>query len=251
MKHIALALHNYHDDHGAFPPASIVDDDGRPMHSWRVLILPYFEYQPLYTAYNLDEPWNGPNNRKLLSKIPEAYQCPSHHRSHGQFDTCYIAVTGKSTMWQDDRRTMSSDITDGLNMTVMLVEHHGLDIRWMEPRDLKFEQVSKQFGQNEDAQEGPHSIESFFYRNSAGRHVVLADGSVRFISDGVPTKSWNTVLTAAGGEKQSEHMAFFSRYFKRKLRVGVCIRLGIWIALVVFPLPWVWCCPNRDTTMHI
>jgi hypothetical protein len=81
--------------------------------------------------------------------------------------------------------------------------------------------------------------------------VVLADGSVRFISDGVPTKSWNTVLTAAGGEKQSEHMAFFSRYFKRKLRVGVCIRLGIWIALVVFPLPWVWCCPNRDTTMHI
>src|SRR4051812_3837711 len=41
LKDIALALHNYHDAYGTFPPAYIADQNGRPMHSWRVLILPY------------------------------------------------------------------------------------------------------------------------------------------------------------------------------------------------------------------
>src|SRR5687767_14136115 len=41
LKQIALALHNYHDVYGSFPPAYIADKDGRPMHSWRVLLLPY------------------------------------------------------------------------------------------------------------------------------------------------------------------------------------------------------------------
>jgi len=36
-----LALFNYHDDYGSYPPAYIADESGRPMHSWRVLILPY------------------------------------------------------------------------------------------------------------------------------------------------------------------------------------------------------------------
>ena len=47
MKQIALALHHYHDAFGAFPPAYVPDEDGRPMHSWRVLILPFLEQQAL------------------------------------------------------------------------------------------------------------------------------------------------------------------------------------------------------------
>src|SRR5207244_4506816 len=43
LKQIGLALQNYHDDFGCFPPAYIADENGRPMHSWRVLILPYIE----------------------------------------------------------------------------------------------------------------------------------------------------------------------------------------------------------------
>ena len=39
-----LALHNYHQANGCFPPAYIADKNGKPMHSWRVLILPYMEY---------------------------------------------------------------------------------------------------------------------------------------------------------------------------------------------------------------
>jgi len=62
---ISLALHNYHDVFGCFPPAYIADSRGRPMHSWRVLILPFMEQVALYNAYHFEEPWDGPNNRKL------------------------------------------------------------------------------------------------------------------------------------------------------------------------------------------
>src|SRR5262249_48970443 len=38
LKQIALAMHNYHDVNGAFPPAAIYDKNGKPLLSWRVLI---------------------------------------------------------------------------------------------------------------------------------------------------------------------------------------------------------------------
>src|SRR5258708_2910474 len=41
LKEIGLALQNYHDVHKCFPPAYFTDQNGRPAHSWRVLILPY------------------------------------------------------------------------------------------------------------------------------------------------------------------------------------------------------------------
>src|SRR5262245_2481223 len=41
LKQIGLALEQYRDTYRYFPPAYVADANGRPMHSWRVLILPY------------------------------------------------------------------------------------------------------------------------------------------------------------------------------------------------------------------
>src|SRR6476661_8060061 len=78
LKQIGLALHNYHDVNGCFPPAYIADENGKPMHSWRVLILPYLDQAALHTEYNFSEPWDGPNNSRLLARRPAVYACPSH-----------------------------------------------------------------------------------------------------------------------------------------------------------------------------
>ena len=57
------ALQAYHQANGCFPPAYIADKNGKPMHSWRVLILPYLDYDDLYKAYDFSEPWDGPKNK--------------------------------------------------------------------------------------------------------------------------------------------------------------------------------------------
>src|SRR5260221_11228270 len=56
VHNITLALINYHSAHGSFPPAFITDANGRPMNSWRLLILPYLDHNDLYAAVTFDEP---------------------------------------------------------------------------------------------------------------------------------------------------------------------------------------------------
>lgn len=81
LRAIGLALQAYHADHGCYPPAYMADASGRPLHSWRVLILPYLGEPELFRAYRFDEPWDGPNNARLATWMPELYQCPAHPRS--------------------------------------------------------------------------------------------------------------------------------------------------------------------------
>ena len=56
LKQIGLALQNYHNAFGCFPPAAIVDKQGKPILSWRVAILPYLGSQPRPSRLRLDEP---------------------------------------------------------------------------------------------------------------------------------------------------------------------------------------------------
>ncbi len=51
-------MHNYHDTNGSMPPAAVCDKTGKPLLSWRVLILPYVEQDELYKEFKLDEPWD-------------------------------------------------------------------------------------------------------------------------------------------------------------------------------------------------
>jgi len=59
-------------------PAPICAEDGTPLLSWRVALLPVLgeQYQKLYDQFKLDEPWNSENNLKLLEQTPAIYKTP-------------------------------------------------------------------------------------------------------------------------------------------------------------------------------
>ena len=48
LKQIALGLQAYHHRYGCLPPPYVPDKNGKPMHSWRVLVLPYFLREDVY-----------------------------------------------------------------------------------------------------------------------------------------------------------------------------------------------------------
>src|SRR4051794_3818491 len=73
LKQIGLAMHNYNSAYDVFPPAVITDPDGKPLLSWRVLLLPFLDEQALYEQFKLDEPWDSPNNKPLLSRMPKVF----------------------------------------------------------------------------------------------------------------------------------------------------------------------------------
>jgi hypothetical protein len=195
LKQIALALHNYHDTYGSFPPAYIADENGRPMHSWRVLILPFLESSDLYSKYRFDEPWDGPNNRLLADRMPRVYRCPSETRTdQPSLMTSYLAVVGPETVWPGDKSRSISDIQDGTSTTLLVVESHNSGIHWMEPRDLHTGQMAREIN--------PLHGQGICSCHPGCAGVVLVDGSVRFLVGDEWTRSdVDALLTVAGGEK--------------------------------------------------
>lgn len=65
---IGHAIQNYREVYGRLPPVAILDADGRPMHSWRVLVLPFTEANGFYDRYDFESPWDEADNLALASK---------------------------------------------------------------------------------------------------------------------------------------------------------------------------------------
>ncbi|MEQ8837542.1 MAG: DUF1559 domain-containing protein, partial [Lacipirellulaceae bacterium] len=67
FKQVGLALQNYTSAKRlkGFQPPAIYSEDGKPLLSWRVAVLPYIDQQALYNQFHLDEPWDSEHNLKL------------------------------------------------------------------------------------------------------------------------------------------------------------------------------------------
>ena len=191
LKQIALALHDYHQAYGCLPPAHTDGRNGKPMHSWRVLILPFLEHGDLYRQYDFTQPWNSPKNSLLAKHIPPEYRCPAA-RGGNPLATSYVAVVGAATAWPGRKSVRFQDIKDGTSDTILLVEIADSDINWMEPRDIKFDQAI--VGVNMDKHGGIGS------HHHGGANVVLADSSSRFLPDSVSPAALKALLTLADGE---------------------------------------------------
>lgn len=195
MKQLTLAVLNYEARHGHFPPAYVADENGKPMHSWRVLILPFLEQEALYKQYDLLEPWNGPHNSRLMKKCPKVFQCPSAHNREPSA-TNYVAVVGDVTAWPENKKVEFDDIEDDTSNTILLVEVADSDINWLEPRDIAFDQAIR--GVNVDRQCAVSS-------NHGGQVCVgFADGHANFLRKDISPQDLKALLTIAGGERIDE-----------------------------------------------
>jgi len=195
LRQIGLALHNYHQQYDCFPPAIIADSNGQPMHSWRVLLLPYLDQSALYAEYRFDEPWDGPNNSKLADKIVGVYNCPGEDAARNESVatmTSYVAVVGPETVWPESGAATIGDIKDGTSNTLMIVEVANSGIHWMEPRDLHIVQMAPTIN--------PKSGQGISSPHIGGAQVLMADGTVRFISEQLTAETIRALLTRHGGE---------------------------------------------------
>ena len=186
MKEIALAMHNYYSTYRHFPPPYTVDKDGKPLHSWRVLLLPYLEQSKLYKKIRLDEPWDSEYNKKFHKTVIKVYQNdkdlpPGHTR--------YSVVAGDETAFPADGKGLSMrKIKDGTSNTVMFVER-AKGVCWMEPTDLKFDSLFK----------SDKPLKQLKQRNDA-IGTSFCDGSVRFLSKEIDLATLRALLTVDGRE---------------------------------------------------
>jgi len=191
---MGLALHNYHDANGSLPPVFVTDSRGRARHSWRVFVLPYLDRASLAAAYRFEEPWDCPANSRLHSAGVPNFQCPSDRaeQPEGANWTSICAIVGPHTVWPAEGSLTLGEISDGTSNTIFLGEVYQSGIHWMEPRDLDVLQMSTTVNAA-----GGQGISS---PHPGGAHVLLGDGSARFLSDETSPEILRRLIERDDGE---------------------------------------------------
>lgn len=89
LKQLGLALHQFHDAYGAFPPARLVLDGVRTLStngttsgmdepSWLIHILPHLEQSALYNSWDVYKPF-GAQSIDVRRTVVQAFLCPERH----------------------------------------------------------------------------------------------------------------------------------------------------------------------------
>jgi prepilin-type processing-associated H-X9-DG protein len=243
LRNIGLALLNYEAINKCFPPAYLADKNGKLMHSWRVLILPYLERKDMYEQYTFNEPWDGPNNRKLLAHRPNIFACPGDINAwEGDAKTTsYVAVVGKNALWRAENPRSLNDVCaskGGASGTVMLVEVANSGINWTEPRDFSLDDLAAAAPRDSvPVIRGPHMRSNgyFYHDTPAGANVAFVDGHESFLPTNNLTPDRLSKLFAIGGCNDE---GILPAVETEDLRIDWfnCIALTVWIVSVVLLL---------------
>lgn len=197
LKMILLAFHYYNDANGGFPPCATTDKEGKPLHSWRVLLLPFMGQIDLYKKIRLDEPWDSEWNRPFHHQMPDVYRCGA--KDFGPGMTVYSVVKGKGSMFpKPGVSPVILDMEDGLSNTLAVVERKK-PVCWMDPAgDLTMETAVKN-GVNSPSEDGIGSA------HPGGVWFAMFDGTARtfYDSDRITAEELSAILTPAGGESIS------------------------------------------------
>lgn len=192
LKQIVLAMHNYHDVNGFFPQ-DVTDGNGKPILSWRVLLLPYLEQDQVFKKFALDEPWDSATNKKLIEDIPAVY-APVRVKVKNKGEMFYQGFTGGGALFEPGQRLTFAGITDGTSNTIAVVEA-AEPVFWTKPGDLPFDP-------NKELPKLGGQFDGDFY-------LAFCDGSVHFAyGTGMNADEFKKLVTRAGGEIADANKAF-------------------------------------------
>lgn len=227
LKLIGTAIQKYSETNGlTLPPAILFDaEDGRALHSWRVLILPYLgeAEKALYEQIRLDEPWDSKWNARFHNRMPEVFESPSAEGGVDEASTTYAVVApvewselerlAKKTIkpaalvekygldccrapfvqWPTITGRSLAGITDGPSTTLAVVKRKTPVCR-MEPRsEIPMTTLADEIGRaRADVVDGER-IEGAFY--------LLLDGTVGFLPASIDQETLQALATCCGGER--------------------------------------------------
>ena len=193
---IGRAAHQHLDQQNSFPNNSyaVGAKGGRPLLSWRVHILPQLGQDALYKQFKLDEPWDSPNNIRLVNQMPAAYGSAEAQKKAGPGKTFYRGFSSPRGMFEGPPqpggqapRVTIAGVPDGLMNTILVVDA-GEAGEWTKPDDLDF---------------GPGKPRPTFggaYPNLPFVMVLTADGSVRNLNKDVPDETLRLLIDRADGK---------------------------------------------------
>ena len=189
LRQLTLAAHNFESAHQYFPAGYSVDDEGKKLLSWRVYLLPFLDANDLFKKFNLDEPWDSPNNKPLAAEMPEFFRSPASKAKPGM--TVYRGIGGKQGVLGPPRKRgvvgkRFGNMMDGTSNTIFLMEvPDELAVPWTKP--------------DEGIDSEDFDPKKLFGSGRKKMPISLADGSAYLLPDSVDAKTLKHLMQMADG----------------------------------------------------
>ena len=233
MHQLALALHNYHDTHGCFPPGTVEDVPGHAGNlnlSWGTLILPFLDEATIYNAWNFSVPrydaGHNANTTIVTTTTLAQFLCPSDPEDgietwFGQVSSyggCSSSLNEHSNTTKDGILLLLDsqgapgpvrvrDIRDGTSQTVMVGEmclgrterrhvFYGRQGSTARTTGMPINPNREYWLTGTDW----NAFRMFCSMHEGGAFICFADGAVRFISENVDSTAWKALGSRAGNE---------------------------------------------------
>lgn len=230
LKQVGLALQNYHSDHNGFPIGHV------PVRcwTWRSMILPNLEWNALSRRIDFATPIDCFTSNFLLGPddpgavfIP-VFQCPSDPQGNRpytlepafgtHFPSNYLGVSGSESGKNDGTFFLGSfvrirDIADGASNTIAVAERgipNDLRTGWIlcgAGVPLGSGELDSHLSMARGLAPGngePDHLDHFWSWHRGGAHVLMADGSARFVSDSIDRSALVRLATRAAGDVPGE-----------------------------------------------
>jgi hypothetical protein len=137
-----LALLNYETANESLPPLFLRDSRGRPIQSWRALVVPYLEMDSL-KPLDRSQPWDSAGNRKVIDNVPQndwAWFGRDVVPDSPRPVTYLFAWTGADSLWNAKTGLPRGTIRENPK-AILLISVPKSAIHPLEPRDLTEAQV--------------------------------------------------------------------------------------------------------------
>ncbi|MBQ7815447.1 MAG: DUF1559 domain-containing protein, partial [Thermoguttaceae bacterium] len=86
------ATNDYVQKEAMLPALYSIDQEKKPLHSWRVHLLPYLGESALYAKIRLNEPWDSEYNRQFHAQTPAVYRRAGTRLDETAVDACVVSV---------------------------------------------------------------------------------------------------------------------------------------------------------------
>lgn len=229
LRQLGLALHNYHGSHSCFPPGSFVMGPAFPIQSgwgWGTMILPALESSALYGQINFSRGTAVGANLALIATVVPLWRCPAEigperifvaPPDRPEFELAAGNFCGSEGILSPMMSLSIGDIKDGSSNTLLAgerIDQTGDDgtlpftSAWCgqvafadgyEYRSVPHLRTSRMHPINAS----PADPQCFGSRHAGGANFVMADGSARFLNEGLDGRVYEALGTARGGEVAS------------------------------------------------
>ncbi len=193
IRQLAISFHNIADSNkGALPAMANKSAAGKPLLSWRVHALRFMDDNGLYEQFHLDEPWDSPHNKQLISKMPAIYSATEGWLTKSQIEelnksgkTIFVMPVGNGMFGRPDP-VKFKEFKDGTSNTIIILTAPvDKAVVWTKPDDLSIDDTDPK---------------ASVFSGTSRTVVSMGDASTHVFESTIDSITLKAFLTLAGEE---------------------------------------------------